>query len=116
MGAPKLTVEVVVEMRRAAKRGVTAAECARLAGVGKPAAAMAINGDRWANVNEIEPPATNGRFRQGRSSALLDEWDVRLMRAMRQNGATYKRLSEVFGVSLQAANRICRRISYGWVD
>ena len=103
-------------MRRAARRGVTAVECARLAGVRASTAAMAINGQRWANVNEIEPPVDNGRFRQGRSSALLDAWDVRLMRAMQQNGATCKRLSEVFGVSYQAANKICRRASYGWVD
>ncbi len=47
--------------------------------------------------------------------AKLDELDVRVMRALHENGFSPHRLAKIFGVSRPHAKRIVRKEKWGWL-
>lgn len=55
------------------------------------------------------------RVRHGTSFRKLSEGDVRRMRSMRSNGATFRELAEEFGVQAMTAWSVCARRTYAWV-
>lgn len=110
MGKQRLTVEVVAEMRRAAKRGVPTAEIARLCGITEKYARTVLNGLVWQQANSIEPP-----LRPWHAKRRFTEDQVREIRRRRATGESRQSLAEEFGVSGATISHIVYGMSYRYV-
>lgn len=113
----KLNRELVIELRKARKRGVSFTELASLTGFTVQTIQQAVRGISWKSVNAEEPPAPSGDFYY--SARLLRRFSadqIREIRSRRAAGETGRALAAAFDTHRSVIYRICRRETYAEVD
>lgn len=113
----KTTEEVVCEMRRMARTGLSLTSIASIYGMPKGTAASAIRGKTWAHVTS-EPPVPRGRSRAGYVAAATSR-RVEVIHAalvpkateMRSQGSSLDQIATSIGLSRATTHRLLSRVA-----
>ena len=112
----KLTREVVIELRRARKRGASFVELGRLTGCATTTVQQAVRGVTWKHVNADEPPVpTCDFYYSARQQRRFNAAQVREIRRRHAAGETGRALAAAFGAHHSVIYRICNGVTYAEV-
>ena len=119
MPKPHLSKEIVIAMRREAKRGMLVEEIAKMCGVSIKCARDALRGYTWGCVDVEEQPLGRyeSRYRQPARDPQrkLTPEAIEGIKAMRDYGYSGKAIGAIYGVSDTTVFRVLRGETYKWV-